>query len=264
VKRSTICTLALTGIVVAAALAACTSPRTAQEIIARSVEAHGGDRLTNWRTLTIHGRAEMFDLIPYKAAYTLQAKAPGRLRVEHDMTVGRGRSFREYFLNDGMAWSRQNLLVGKADLRQLRRWLGQCNGIAHYARNAHALTLKGESSVEWKEKKDGTTGYQPVETRRAYMISAVVDDETTDLWIDEQTFYLIQETAAGTRRVYHNFKPFSGAVWPTEVLEFVATRQSETITPFKYDSVIYNEPVEDWVFSEDMPERAPMNSLQRH
>ncbi len=255
-KRTT--SSAITAIVAAAAFAACSHvPRTAQEIIARSVVAHGGDRLTNWQTLTVHGKAEMLDLITYGAEYTLQAKSPGKLYVEYNMIAGRGRTFREYFLNDGVAWSRQNLVVGKANLKQLQRWLGQCTGIARYASRANALALEGESSVEWKAKKDGTSGYQTVETRPAYRISGVVDGEKTEVFIDKQSFYLIQEAAAGTRRTYHNFKSQAGVVWPTEVLETVTGRQGDVITPFVYDSIVYDKPIEDWVFSEDMPARLP-------
>jgi hypothetical protein len=114
--------------------------------------------------------------------------------------------------------------------------------------------------VEWKAKKAGATGYQTVETRPAYRISAVVDGETTELCIDKQSFYLIQEAAAGTRRIYHNFKSVAGVVWPTEVLEIVTGRQAEIITPFTYESIVYNQPIEDWVFSEDMP--APISGRQ--
>ena len=63
---------------------------TAKEIVARSVAAHGGDRLTSWKTLTIKGTVAMQDGITYNGAYTLLAKAPDRVRVEHDATADRG------------------------------------------------------------------------------------------------------------------------------------------------------------------------------
>ncbi len=251
-KRTGFFAIAMTAL----ALTACSrSPRTAEEIVARSVAAHGGAKLTKWQTLTVRGRAEMMDLIIYEAAYTLQAKAPGKLYVEYNMIAGKGRTFREYFLNDGAAWSRQNLVVGKANLKQLRRWFGQCMGVARYANLPGGVTLNGESVVEWKAKKPGA-GYETVETRPAYRISAVIDGETTEICIDKQSFFLAQETTAGTRRTYHNFKSVAGVVWPTEVLEIVSGRQGETVTPITYQSIIYDQPIEDWVFAEDMPARA--------
>jgi hypothetical protein len=59
-------------------------------VLARSVAAHGGDRLSSWRTLAITGTMEMEDGITYKAAYHVLAKAPDKLRVEQDMTVDLG------------------------------------------------------------------------------------------------------------------------------------------------------------------------------
>ncbi|RPJ83004.1 MAG: hypothetical protein EHM13_08210, partial [Acidobacteria bacterium] len=80
----------------AGAVACSRTPKTAEDVIERSVRAHGGDRLSNWKTITIDGTVEMQDGITYHAAYKVQAKSPGKLRVEHDLTADRGRRFDEY------------------------------------------------------------------------------------------------------------------------------------------------------------------------
>ena len=65
----------------------------------------------------------MQDGIAYNGVYTLLAKAPDRIRVEHDATADRGRAFYEYFLNGGVAWSRRNLIPGALDADRIRRWM---------------------------------------------------------------------------------------------------------------------------------------------
>ena len=113
--------------------------------------AHGGDRLTAWKTITIKGTVVMQDGITYNGAYTLLVKAPDRARVEHDATADRGRAFYEYFLNGGVAWTRRNLIPAAFDAARIQRWLDQCYGIAFYARPGVALELKGEA--EWRGRR---------------------------------------------------------------------------------------------------------------
>ncbi|MBE3072286.1 MAG: hypothetical protein IMZ67_04865 [Acidobacteria bacterium] len=229
-------------------------PRTAEDVIARSVRAHGGDRLTTWQTFSIRGTVEMQDGIMYRAAYLVYAKMPGRLRVEQDMTADRGRIFNEYFLNDGVAWSRRNLILNKADIKQLQRWMNQCYAIAHYASRAKSMTRKPDASVEWKTRPGGpNTPYQVAATRPAYVVTVGMEEGATDLFIDKETFYLLQETTPDRRRVFSDFKSFEGAVWPTAILEVTKGRQGEVLTPYTFQDVKYNAPIEDWLFTEDRP-----------
>jgi hypothetical protein len=81
--------IALLSVCAPAALAA----ETAEAILARSIQAHGGDRLTTWRTMVVEGMIDVLDGVTYHAAYRLSAKRPGKLRVEHDLTADRGRRF---------------------------------------------------------------------------------------------------------------------------------------------------------------------------
>jgi hypothetical protein len=228
------------------------SPR---EILDRSVKAHGGASLTTWNTMTIKGTVDMFDGITFRAAYRLFAKAPGRLRVEKDMTVTRGgRAFYDYFLNNGQAWSRRNLVVSSANVEEMNRWLNQCYGIAYYAGKAESLSRLEDAVVEWKEKPDlQSTAYKIVATRPAYVISAAIGKITASLYIDKENFHFLQEVSGRTKRVFWDFRKFGAVTMPSRVLEAVSGSQGEQLTPYSYESVEFNVPIEDWLFTEDMP-----------
>ena len=228
-----------------------------RDIMQRSVKAHGGDRLTQWESMTIQGTVDMADGITFRAAYRLFAKVPGKLRVEKDMTVVQGgRIFYEYFLNDGIAWSRRNLVPAAGNLGEMNRWMNQCHGIAYYANKAESLTQQEDAVVEWREKADlQSNDYRVAAIRPAYVIAAVIGKETVSLCIDKENFYFLQETMGKSKRVFWDFKKFGEVTLPSKILEIVTASQGERITPYTYDSVKYNVPIEDWLFSEDMPQK---------
>jgi hypothetical protein len=205
--------------------------------------------------MTLTGTVEMQDGIAYNAAYLVQASVPGKLRVEQDLTADRGRAFFEYFLNDGVAWSRRNLVPGRADPKRLQRWMNQCSGVAFYADHAKTMSLKPDGVVEWKTRiGSDDTSWKLVDTTPAYVVEVVTDEgATVQLFIDKKSFYLLQEATPDVRRVFRDFKTFEGVVWPTRVLEVTRGQKSEVITPFEFKDVKYNVPIEDWVFAEDMP-----------
>ncbi len=230
-------------------------PRTAEDIVSRSVKAHGGQKLSAWRTLSLTGTVEMEDGIGYKAAYRVQVSLPGKLRVEQDLTADRGRAFYEYFLNDGTAWSRRNLVPGRADVKRLQRWLNQCYGIAYYASHAKSMSLEPEGSVEWRSR-DGSEGspWKLVDTTPAYVVKVVTDEGVTaQLSFDKKRFYLLQEATPDVRRVFRDFQTFEGVVWPKRIIEVTRSQRGEVFTPYEYRDVKYNVPIDDWVFAEDMP-----------
>ncbi len=230
------------------------APATAQDLLARSVAAHGGDKLSSWRTMSITGTIEMVDGITYRAAYRVLAKAPDKLKVEEDMTVDRGGRYAyEYFRNGSQTWSRRNLIPGKADAARLDRWMNQCFGVAHYAKQATSLALKPEATSDWMTKS--ASGYEVTERRPAYVVTVTTPAGSADLYFDKKTFYLLQETTAEGRRLYAAFHDFGGTVHPTRILEITQGRNGEVVTPITYDAVRYGEPIEDWVFEEDMPRK---------
>jgi hypothetical protein len=230
-------------------------PATAEDVLARSVAAHGGERLSSWKTMAITGTQEMEDGITYRAAYRVLAKMPDKLKVEQDMTADRGgRYVYEYFRNGSQTWSRRNLIPGKADPARLDRWMNQCFGVAYYAKHSTSLALKPEATSDWMTKSGA--GYQVTERRPAYVVTVTTPAGSADLYIDKSTFYLLQETSPDVRRLYSAFRDFAGTFHPTRILEITKGRSgAEVITPITWDSIRYGEPIEDWIFEEDMPKK---------
>lgn len=229
------------------------SAQTAREILAKSIQAHGGSKLTAWKTMVVEGTIVVQDGVAYNAAYRLWAKAPGKLRVEHDLTADRGRRFDQYFLNSGVSWLRRNLVVGTVPVARLQRWLDQCAGVAAYAKDSAAFSLQPDAVVQWQVAEPGTTGLKVVESRPAWVLRATIDGVVVDLSIDKQRFLLLQETLPDVRRVYSGFAAFAGRTLPTKINEYARGRQAETLTPITWKTVNYDVPVEDWLFEEDKP-----------
>ena len=227
----------------------------ASDIVARSVQAHGGEALTSWQTLKITGTVVMQDGIAYTGAYTLLAKAPDRLRVEHDATADRGRAFYEYFLNGGVAWSRRNLIPAVFDVDRIQRWMDQCYGIAFYARPGVALELLPDTELEWPPRAGPAEAPAQGARRPVRVIAATIGSERREIIIDRDTARLLQETTPQSTRVYWDFKAFDGMLVPGRILEIVKTRQGETRTPFTWTDVKRNVPIEDWRFTEDRPKK---------
>jgi len=265
------------GFLAVAAVAACVTvvgagsrqaPATAGDVLARAVKAHGGETAGAWKTLTVRGRVEMQDGITYNAAFLLQAKAPGRVRIEQDMTADRGRITNELFLNGGQAWSRRNLVVNpRGNARQMTRWLAHCYGVGYYVQRGTGTELGPDETVEWKPKPD-PAGKVETLSRPAYVVTVKVDGEPVKLHIDKETFHLLQETwfvADGdqlrieARRLARDFKAFGTVVFPARVLDITVGRDGrETVLPYSYDSVAFDTPIPDWVFEEDRPKDRPV------
>jgi hypothetical protein len=228
-----------------------------KDIISRSFKAHGGDKLTTWKSMTIKGTVDMSDGITFRAAYLVFAQ-PGKLRIERDMTVTRGgRYFYEDFLNSEVAWSRRNLVVDRGNLEDMKKKLNQLSGIAYYADKAETLVRKEDAVVEWREKTDlQSNEYKIVASRPAYVITAVAGKDTTDLYIDMESYYFLQEVTGRSKRVFWDFRKFGDVTMPTKLLEINAGSRGEQITPFAYESVNFNVPIEDWLFTEDMPKQS--------
>ena len=197
----------------AAGVSASRPAETAQEILARSIQAHGGDKLTAWKTMVVEGTIDMVDGVTYHAAYRLWAEKPGKLRVEHDLTADRGRRFDQYFLNGGLSWVRRSLIVGTVPVARMRRWFDQCAFVAAYAAHSAAFALQPDAVVEWQAPPgDGSTPPKVVERRPAFVLHATIDGAAVDLYIDKERFFLLQEVTPDGRRVFSGFANFAGRI----------------------------------------------------
>ena len=248
---------ALFALVTALTLAGLPSPaaaQTAQDILAKSIQAHGGSKLTAWKTMVVEGTIDVQDGVLYHAAYRLWAKPPGALRVEHDLTADRGRRFDQYFLNGGVSWLRRNLVVTSVPAARMQRWLDQCSGVALYAKHSAAFSLQPDAVVQWQVAAEpGSTTLKVTESRPAWVLRATIDGAVVDLYIDKERYVLLQEVTPDARRVFSGFTDFAGRVLPTKINEFTKTRQGESMTPITWKTVKYDVPIEDWLFEEDKP-----------
>ncbi|MFC1554070.1 hypothetical protein ACFL7D_05515 [candidate division KSB1 bacterium] len=230
-------------------------PETAEEVIERSVKAHGSEKLTNWSTKTILGTVVMNDGNFFNSAYRLYVEKPGKLREEIDQTVDKGRIFTEEFLNDGVAWRRQNLMVRGGNVGQSTKKLEQCSGIAYYADKAEALLMKGEAEVEWKEcENNNLQEFNVVDTKLAYVVAAVMGADTTELYFDKDNYYLILEKTGRSAKAYHDFKKVNGVVHAAKMNMISFDRRgNERIAPYKFETIEYNKAIDPKLFTEDMP-----------
>lgn len=231
------------------------APRTPEDIVARSVKAHGGPALTAWRTQTVTGRIRIQDGIPYNAAYRLYAQVPGQVRVEHDLTADRGRAFYEYFLDNGVAWVRRNLVVSPYEVERAQRLLDQCQGIAFYARAGVTLERRPDAEVVWP----AVEGWDPAVVpgpRAAYVVAAKVGPDTREVFVDKATYYFLLERDDTTARYFADVRVFGGVRLPTRVLEVVKARNRETATPLHIESVVFDAPIDPSLFIEDKPRHA--------
>lgn len=231
------------------------SAPAAADIVARSVAAHGGVALTAWKTLRITGTVAMPDGIVYTGAYTLLAKAPDRVKIEHDSTVDRGgRAFYEYYLNGGVAWTRRNLIPAAFDTARVQRWLDQCYGPARYVRPDVTLGPAAEGDIPWPPAPSAPSAAPAAPpSRRVWLIAATIGTETRELAIDQETARLLREVAGDTTRIYWDYAAFDGALLPTRILEITKARQGESRIPYTWKTVVHDAPIEDWRFTEDMP-----------
>jgi hypothetical protein len=237
-----------------AAAACARAPETAADIIDRSIQAHGGPALTGWKTMSVTGRVRMMDGIAYDAAYTLRAQAPGKLRVEHDLTADRGRAFYDYFLNDGDAWTRRNLVVSPFEVPRAQRLFDQCAGIAYYRQPSVSLARRADADVTWPAVEGWDAARIPG-PRRAFVLTATIGTETRELFIDRETFEFLEERIGATTRYFAEVRAFGPLRLPTRILEVVRSQNRETSTPFTIDTVVLDAPLDPALFEEDRPRR---------
>jgi hypothetical protein len=255
-NRRMITALLLATGLLAAGVSASRPAETAQDILARSIQAHGGDRLTTWKTMVVEGTIDVVDGVTYHAAYRLWAEKPGKLRVEHDLTADRGRRFDQYFLNGGVSWVRRSLIVGAVPVARMQRWFDQCSFVASYAAHSAAFALQPNAVVEWQAPPvAGSTAARVVERHPAFVLHATIDGAAVDLYIDKERFFLLQEVTPDGRRVFSGFTNFAGRLLPTKINEYARGRQGETLTPIVWKTVKYDVPVAEWLFEEDKPVR---------
>ncbi|MCP4723914.1 MAG: hypothetical protein GY863_02700, partial [bacterium] len=181
-------------------------------------------------------------------------------RFEYDLTADKGRQFMIYFMNGEFAWSQRNLLPrGHSDqlMMEAKRRLALCDGIAYFAENSDQLTWEEDADVEFK---DGDT---VTKTVPCYVVTSIIAQDTTQLFIDKDNYYFTQETyktAQGrnkinTTRQYADFKRFGSATLASAVTEIFETRYGMMVRPFTLNEIKFNVDIPAETFTEDIPEK---------
>lgn len=216
-------------------------PKTADEVVAASLSAHGARALTNWNTMVIKGEVNRKDgRLWFRGEYIVYAQKPDKLRIETDLTkFERGRYFFSEIYNNGKGWIIQNLVPSYRDglAERYKAKLDRCDGIAFYSDNADRFQLFGEETVE---------------TRPAYVVEATLGEETAKLYIDKESFYLLKEIYGNVTLVYSDFKRFGNTVRATSVRETTEGQRTVEID-YTYHTVEIDVPIDPALFEEEMP-----------
>jgi outer membrane lipoprotein-sorting protein len=219
----------------------CSSPETADEIVAESVRAHGGDALANWSTMAVRGEVYQKDgRVWYRGEYIIYAQKPDKIRMETDLTkFERGRFFYSEILNGEKGWMVRNLLPSYREglAERYRAKLNRCDGIAFYTANADSFTLLQEDVVE---------------DRAAFVIEAKLGEKTAKLYIDKENFLLLKEEYDNVTLIYSDFKELGGAVRASQIREITTGRRTVEIT-YTYNTVDIDVEIDPALFEEEMP-----------
>jgi outer membrane lipoprotein-sorting protein len=217
------------------------APQTAEEIVARSVEAHGGDALTQWSSMVAKGKVHQKDgRLWFNGELIVYAQKPDKIRIERDLTkFERGRFFTSEIYNGGKGWILRNLIPYYRDelATQYKAKLDRCEGIAFHANHSDSMTLIGEEEVEG----------QP-----AYVIEAVAGDAKATLYIDTESYYLVKEAYDNVTLHYSEFKELGGAIRAGKVLEVTEGRRTVEVT-YTYDTIETDVEIDPMLFEEDIP-----------
>jgi outer membrane lipoprotein-sorting protein len=222
-------------------LVGCSSSKTAGEIVAESVRAHGGTALTDWKTMVVRGESYQKDgRLWFRGEYIVYAQKPDKIRMETDLTkFERGRFFYSEILNGDRGWMVRNLLPVYRDefADRFKAKLDRCDGIGFYAANADSLTLVREDEIEGQA---------------VYVIEATLGERTATLTIDRESFLLLKEEVGNVTLVYSEFKELGGALRASKIHEVTAGNRTVEIT-YTYNSVEVDVEIDPILFEEEMP-----------
>jgi hypothetical protein len=219
----------------------CSSTKSADEIVAESVRAHGGDALTDWRTMVVRGEVNQKDgRLWFRGEYIIYAQKPDKIRMETDLTkFERGRYFYSEILNGDKGWTVRNLLPVYRDefAGRYKAKLARCDGIGFYAANADSLALIREDEVEGQA---------------VFVIEATLGERSATLTIDQENSLLLKEEYEDVTLVYSEFKELGGAVRASKIHEITTGNRTVEIT-YTYNSVEIDVEIEPLLFEEEMP-----------
>jgi outer membrane lipoprotein-sorting protein len=209
------------------------SAMTADEVIAKHLEAVGGEKtIRDTETLFLKGTAFM-------QGTPLQMKMWVKLP---------NMSYSEISMN--------NMVMGNSGCDGENAWLSQM-GQTYYLEGEmkQAAFRQADMFPLLDLEKRGRTatyaGEATVKGDKAHKVEVVYPEgDTVVYFFDAETFYLVKEDSKGSSESNSSFKEFDGTMWPTKVT--VTSAQGQQMITF--DSVAINPDVADSLFV--MPEDA--------
>ncbi|MFC1725368.1 hypothetical protein ACFL4T_07050 [candidate division KSB1 bacterium] len=229
---------------------------SADEIIERSYQAHGGDALTKWKTLQVKGEVYMFTggEKPSRGEYLSYVQKPDKFRRDRNLTKYEPNPW-DYtdIYNSGQGWTTINLIPNHHPVfgMIIKRMLDSWNGAANYRTNADSLILQQESTASYV--LDGDSVSVP-----AYVIKAKIKNEETVLYFDKNSFYLIQEEfkvySYQFKKVYLDFRKYGDVVFAGKRIEFSPGQASSRGIRYLNDEIIFDAPIDESKFNEFKPE----------
>jgi len=230
---------------------------TADEIVGKSLKAHGGEALSGWETMVCKGDVSMFYYGSYfRGEFKSFAQKPDKIRVERNMTKFQpGMPWDYTYIYNGEAgWTFINLVPQYNPVIGLinKRYIEPCFGISYYKNNSDKLILKPEGTAVYV--LDGDTVKTP-----AHIVSAVIESDTTKLYFDKNNFHLIQEDYRITyapgrsfplKRVYKDFKKFGDVIFAALRIEYSPGQSSSRGVKFVTKSIDCNVKFDPALFDE--------------
>jgi hypothetical protein len=231
--------LLVTFLIAALSTTAFAGDMTADELIAKYIEASGGEK-------NIRGAKSMF----FKGNVFM-----GGTALEMKMwVVPPDKAYTEVSMN--------NMVMGGGGCNGDNAWAVQM-GQAFYLEGEMAEDAKREADMfpllDYKDKdfKVNYEGEATVKGENAYKMALVhPKGDTAHYFFDAATFYLVKKEDQGSTTSLSNYKEVGGLVWPHKVT--VSTPQGQQMITF--DSIAVNIEVPDSLFV--MPEGAkPIPSM---
>jgi hypothetical protein len=238
---------ALEGLLLAATLAAPTAAQTADELVAKSLEARGGlEKLRAVRTVRMTGRMSMG---PSEVPTVVEIKRPASLRRE--ITVEGSLAVQAY---DGTtAWGIAPMGAGQAEAlpaeaaKEMRDQADLDGPLVDSAAKGVRVELVGGVKVE------GRNVYELKVTRRSGGVEHAFLDARSYLPVRVEARRTVRGTEVELESTIGDYRESGGILWPYSITNAVKGRpEKQTITVEKIE---VNPPIDDARFK--MPAARP-------
>jgi outer membrane lipoprotein-sorting protein len=200
-------------LIFAAVLVIATSPTARAEsvdaIIAKHVEARGGDKLRGVQTLRMAGKLVVGPGL--EAPFALELKKPGRLRFEvviQGMTIVQAVEGDTGWTIQPMTGKKDAERMTADDLKEIQDQADFEGPLVDYKKKGHKVELVG------KEKVEGTDVYKLKVTKKNGDIETIYLDADAFLEIKSEGKRVVRDAPVEFSSTTGDYKPVSGVMFP--------------------------------------------------